>query len=228
MVVLVQKKGRNSSSSDTTVNNREAADFLANPQTAYYLYPFIGRERSASDVAQAYGLPINAVLYRIGRMIKLGLLRQSSQKPRSGRAVKLYRAVADSFYVPLKQTSQVALEDLVTQWARAFEELYAQSFAKQLLALRPDWGLRISRERDGRLMIAPANRPDCFYDYFQENAPTLVEGWFNDLWLDDADAKEFQQELMMLYLRYLGREGKRRFLLRVGMAPLEGRTLPEW
>jgi hypothetical protein len=222
-------KAKNSSKRNMTVDHPDAADFVADPHTAKFLYPFIRQERSAGEAAESYGMSVNAMLYRIQRMQALGLVVQCAERTRAGRAVKLYRATADSFYVPLRSTSKVKLEELVTQWARSFEDAYARAFARRLQDVREEWGIRISREYDGRLIIAPAWQPESFFDYFQENAPTVIEGWFNDLRLDDEDAKNFQQDLMTLYFKYLGREGKRQYLMRVGLAPLgEGETLPTW
>jgi hypothetical protein len=51
----------------------------------------------------------------------------------------------------------------------------------------------------------------------------------DDLRLDDADAKQFQQELATLYMKYLGREGAHRYLVRMALAPMtEGELPAKW
>jgi hypothetical protein len=212
----------------TTVTDPKAAAVLADPRRAMFLYPFVGRERCASDVATAYGLPLNTLMYRLGRLCALGLLEVTRVEPRAGRAIRFYRATADAFFVPLTVLPRRDLPRLVDDWAQSLQAQYLESFAAALEQQPGPWGLRISREGDGRLLVAPAQRPDCFYDYFNDDAPSIIEGWFTDLHLDDADAKQFQQELAALYLRFLGRAGKRRYMLRVALAPMARHVrLPE-
>ncbi len=209
-----------------TVTDAEAAAWLADPARAAFLYPFIGRERSAAEVAKDYGVALNTLGYRIKRMLALGLLMQTRCAARNGRPVRYYRAAADAFFVPIGAAHGHTLESMVDQWAQSLQPLYLQNFVAALRKREGPWGVRISREGDGRLMIAPAQRPECFYDYFNDDAPAIVEGWFTDLQLDDADAKAFQQELAALYFKYLGRKGAQRYLLRVGLAPLLRGELP--
>jgi hypothetical protein len=211
-----------------TVRDPEAADYLSNPLKAVFIYPFIGRARSASEVAREHGVRLNAMAYRIERLQQLGLLRAAGEARRGGRTVKRYRATADAFFVPLSATSLDTLESMIDQWSQSLQPLYLHALARTLGERHRDWGVRISREADDRLMIAPATGEAGFYNYFEPDAPAIVEGWFSDLRLDDADAKALQGELLMLYLKYLGREGQRRYLLRVGMTPMpDGDALPE-
>lgn len=221
-------EGRDSTKPWWTVHDPEAADYLSDPLKAVFIYPFIGRERTAAEVAAEQGVKLNALAYRIGRLTALGLLRQVGTRPREGRAAKVYRATADAFFVPLASTRLENLEAMVDRWSQSLQPMYLRAFARALTAHHPHWGVRISREWNDALMIAPAMRQESFFNYFEPDAPAIVEGWFSDLWLDDADAKAFQGELLALYLKYLGREGRRRYLLRVGMAPLpDGTELPQ-
>jgi hypothetical protein len=226
-------KAPNSTSDDgvrpwMTVHDAEAADYLSNPLKAVFIYPFIGRARSSSDVAAAHGVKLNAMSYRIERLQRLGLLREAGVERRRGRVVRLYRATADAFFVPLAATSLENLESMIDQWAQSLQPMYLHALARTLSDRHPQWGVRISREADDRLLIAPATGEEGFYNYFEPDAPAIIEGWFSDLRLDDGDAKALQGELLMLYLKYLGREGKCRYLLRVGMTPMpDDSALPE-
>jgi hypothetical protein len=226
-------KAPNSTSDDgvrpwMTVHDAEAADYLSNPLKAVFIYPFIGRARSSGDVAAAHGVKLNAMSYRIERLQRLGLLREAGVERRRGRVVTLYRATADAFFVPLAATSLENLESMIDQWAQSLQPMYLHALARTLSDRHRQWGVRISREADDRLLIAPATGEEGFYNYFEPDAPAIIEGWFSDLRLDDGDAKALQGELLMLYLKYLGREGKRRYLLRVGMTPMpDDSALPE-
>lgn len=203
-----------------TVTDPDAAAYLSDPLKAVYIYPFIGVARSAGEVAQRYGVRLNALMYRIGCLQRLGLLQQVGERTRQGKPVRLYRATADAFFVPLASTQLENLEAMVDRWSQSLQPVYLRNFARTLHAHGRGWGVRISREFDGRLMIAPAQGPEAFFDYLQDDAPAIVEGWFADLRLDDTDAKAFQHELLALYIKYYGREGRRRYLMRVGMTPL--------
>jgi hypothetical protein len=213
-----------------TITDRRAASYLSDPCKAAFIYPFIGRSRTAGEVAREQGVPLNKMHYRIERLVALGLLAVEREERRAGRSIKHYRATADAFYVPLEATGFDALEPMIDQWSQCLQPLFLRNFAQALRDRHPTWGVRISRERDGRLLVAPAVREDSFYDYFQEQAPSILEGWFSDLRLDDDDAKAFQHDLMGLYLKYLGRGGRRRYLMRVAMTPLadEGALPPSW
>jgi predicted transcriptional regulator len=209
-----------------TVDDPKAAKFLAAPDRAYFLYPFIGQERSVADVAKQYALATNTVLYRVQSLVKLGLIKETRIERRRGRPVRYYRAIADALFVPLKRTQLADLAAMIDQWSQSLQPLYAESIARTLLDQGGDWGVRISREGNGQLLIAPAQRPEYFYDYFNEDAPAIIEGWF-DFWLDGADAKALQQDLMALYFKYYGRKGATRYLLRVGLTPLPKGALPQ-
>ncbi len=214
--------------------DRVAADYLADPKKAVFIYPFVGRERSAAEVSKAFGVNLNTLCYRIGRLIALGLLQVTRQRSRHGRAVKLYRATADAFFVPLRATGLEGLEAMVDQWSQSLQPIYLRSFADALRAKGRDWGVRISREADGRLMIAPASRPDELFNYFMPDAPAIIEGWFSDFWLDAGEAKALQFDLLQVYLKYAsakpGAADKKRYLLRVGLAPLSNAAVlpPAW
>jgi DNA-binding MarR family transcriptional regulator len=208
----------------------EAAELLSDPLKALYLYPFIGKERTASDVAREYNLTLGKVLYQIKRLVKLGLLRVTRLEPRDGSSVKYYRSTADAFYVPFEATNQASLEDLLNRWSLALQSLFVRSFVRALSDVGPQWGVRISRDINGRLSIMPAARADSDWDYFAPHSPVLLEGWYTDLRLDLADAKAMQQELIALYLKYYGREGAQRYIVRVALAPMaDAQELPpEW
>jgi hypothetical protein len=211
----------------TTITDPAAAAWLCDPCRAVFLYPFIGRERAAAEVAKAYGVALNTLGYRIKRMQALGLLTSTRQQAREGRPVRYYRAVADAFFVPMNEhTPTNTLEKMVDHWSQALQPLFLKNFTAALNQRPGLWGVRISREGDGRLMIAPAQQPEYFYDYFNQEAPSIIEGWLTDLRLDDADAKDFQRDLLKLYLKYMGREGRRRYLLRVALTPLLKGELP--
>jgi hypothetical protein len=226
---LPQMEQTNSGSSSIIckrVSDPKAAEYLSNPNSAVFLYPFIGRERTALEVARAYDIHLNALLYQIKRLLELELLSVVRLEPRKGRAIKIYRATADAFFVPFAATPNITLEAMVNQWSHSLQGVFLKGFASALRGQHPDWGVRISREENGQLLIAPAVEPERFYNYLEPDAPSVLEGWFTDLRLSAADAKSFQRELAELYFRYLMKPGDGRYILRVALAPMNENDLP--
>jgi hypothetical protein len=209
-----------------TVTNPEAAAYLSNPHKAVYLYPFIGKERTASQVALEYHTDLRAYLYQIGRMQRLGLLKHTKTQKRKGSPVKYYRASADAFFVPLSATKLEGLEAMVDAWSQSLQPVFLKSFIAALQATDHNWGVRIARDAFGRLQIAPAANPNAALDLLAPDVPVMLEGWFTDLHLDHADAKAFQHELVQLYLRYLGKSGAQRYIIRMAIAPMDKGALP--
>jgi hypothetical protein len=230
-LTLVEMKQQNSTSfSPLEITNPKAAAYLSNPAKAVFLYPFIGRERSASEVARAYKTDLKAYLYQIERMLKLKLLLQTRTKTRKGSPIKYYRAVSDSFFVALKATPLESLENMLDAWSQSLQPLFLTSFVAALEATGQRWGVRIAREDNGQLLISPASSATTAYNPLEMDAPAVLEGWFTDLRLDHADAKAMQHELVALYLRYLGRGGSQRYIIRMALAPMtsEDELPPAW
>jgi hypothetical protein len=190
------------------------------------LYPFIGRERTALEVANAYQVNLDALLYQIKRLVELELLTVIRHEPRKGRAMKVYRATADAFFVPFSATPNITLEAMVNQWSNSLQSVFLKGFATALRSRHHDWGVRISREITDQIVIAPAIDPEQFYNYLEDTAPSVLEGWFTDLRLSASDAKAFQQDLAALYFRYLMKPGDQRYIVRVALAPMDENDLP--
>jgi hypothetical protein len=212
------------------ITNPKAAAYLCHPGKAVFLYPFIGREHSASEVAREYKIDLKAYLYQIEQMQKLNLLRHTRTQTRKGSPVKYYRAVSNSFFVALKATPLESLESMVDAWSQSLQPLFLSSFVAALEATGQRWGVRIAREENGQLLISPASSPATAYNPLELDAPAVLEGWFTDLRLDPADAKAMQHELVALYLRYLGRGGTQRYIIRMALAPMtnEDDLPPAW
>jgi hypothetical protein len=202
------------------IDDAAAAAYLANPQRAVFLYPFIGRERCASDVARAYNMDLRALLFQIKRMQELDLLCLTRTESRRGSPVKYYRATSDCFFVPFAATNLDSLEAMVDAWSQSLQPVFLRSFTAALESAGAGWGVRIARNADGPLEIRPARSVHEPYNPLEPDAPVIIEGWYTELWLNEADAKSLQLDLAMLYGRYLERRGDRRYIIRMALAPL--------
>ena len=63
---------------------------------------FAGRGRSISEAAKSSGADIRHLHHMVRKLCSVGLLEVVDVRRRPGRPIKLYRAVSDSFYIPLE------------------------------------------------------------------------------------------------------------------------------
>lgn len=110
-----------SSSKVHKVTDPAAVRYLTDIEHLRYLEPFIGVARTVTDVAAQLEVKANSLLYRVNRMVELGLLEVESYRERKGRAVKHYRSTADTFFVPYTATSAVRPEEWLLQWGSRFQ-----------------------------------------------------------------------------------------------------------
>ena len=151
----------------------------------------------------------------------LGLLEVSRIRQRAGRAVRYYRATADSWFIPFDTTSAESLEASVRQrdewWSARLRQAVVRARQEQV----GTWGTRVYRDRRGYLQVQMAVSPDSNWTSLAPYRPAVLAAWRDGLYLDFEDAKELQRELFELLLRYQRKEGAQRYLLRLGLAPLE-------
>jgi hypothetical protein len=108
----------------TTVFNVEdaaVARVFADTRRRHLLLSLVGQERSLQELARAAGMAPNLAHYHVGRLHALGLIRIARRQARSGRPIKHYTAVADSFFVPSHLTSRSHGEKLSAELRAALE-----------------------------------------------------------------------------------------------------------
>jgi DNA-binding transcriptional ArsR family regulator len=88
-------------SSAYRVRNPRAAAAFSNPLRRRLLLLSASRERSLSELASTTGIELKSLHYHVGALAKLGLIIVSGCRARAGRPIKLYRAVAEAFFIPL-------------------------------------------------------------------------------------------------------------------------------
>ena len=204
------------SSSVQTVHDPEAAAILTSLDEMRFLAPFLARDRTVAAVALETGEKANTVFVRVRRFLRLGLLRVVSERPRAGRAVKVYRSSADAYFVPKALAGSVegSGERWMDYWDRLFARALSDAFSEDPL------GVRIYRDEHGVFSTSVARDPHENVTMLEPQAPALFSMFHDDVRLDFEDAKRFQRELHELVQRYVNAGGAQRYALRLNLVPV--------
>ncbi len=204
-----------------TVRDPRQVRLLTDAKSRAFFEPFLARERSVADAAGEVGCKLDTMLYRVGRFQEAGLLTVAREQPRAGRAIKLYRSVADGFFVPLSATPFADLEErlraqLEPQWRRS-----ARAIARWLRTY--GWeGQRFYRDGQGVVWSESARDLSTQFDPEDPAAPALFD-IHGEVALRPSEAKALQLELHRLWQRYRdkaeGRPGQR-YLVQLSFVPL--------
>ena len=203
------------------ITDAAAADLLVNPYSLRQLAPFLGRECTVSQAAGETHAKANTVLSRVRRFMSLGLLRVVREEERKGRAVKVYRSTADIFFVPFEATSAETLETMLQERDAYWERLLRRGVVRARVEDVGTWGTRVYRDAAGRLQVQTAVTPSQNYTLLDPDRPAVLSAWRDSVYLDFADAKALQREMFELLKRYHQKEGAQRYIVRLGMAPVE-------
>ena len=215
------------------VTDPEAANLLSDPAQLELLEPFFRGDVVLGELAKELGVKLNTLLYRVNKLVDLGLVEVVREEPRRGKPVKVYRAAARVFFVPFESTTSVNLGELLGSMTFEGGRLFHREAARALQTLAPSWGLRIVLNEQKQLMAlltdSEGGRRGEFTDsFFGPAAPALFfgEGW---LTLDFATAKEMQRELFELFKRYSDAQkiGEQRYAYRLGLTPVVDASLED-
>ncbi|WP_133161863.1 hypothetical protein [Deinococcus koreensis] len=186
-----------------------------------YLAPFMGREVTLSEAARELGVSLPRLHYQARKLCAEGLVRVLRVERRRRHAVKIYRAVADVFFVPF---ALISSESVAVAMARAdlpWRPLFLRSLEQVWREHPGEWGMQLERTDLGavRATIVPA--PGQQGRLTSPEMPAVaLGGWVTDLMLDFEDAKALQRDLAALLARYEGRRGSGRYLMQLRLAPL--------
>jgi hypothetical protein len=101
------------------------------------------RERNLTELARELGQSLQRLHYHQARLVDCGLLRVSRVKPRRGRPIRYYRAIAEAFVVSLADIDEHVGEKLARE--------LRQSLAKQ--ANRSELSLYYHLDQAGRMRV---------------------------------------------------------------------------
>ena len=201
-----------------TVTDPEQARLLTEPVSKEFFKPFLAHERSAAEAAEMLKAGLNTTLYRIKTLLRAGLLEVTRERPRKGRAVKLYRSVHDAYFVPFHVTPYATLEERL--WVQA-RPIFADLVGAYAAALRDN-------ERYGHHVFIGDNGAVWTSDRLPELTPAGLPLTYSDMsvWLLDEDARSVGLELKNVFERVRGAgtaagDEKRLYTCMVALLPLE-------
>ena len=151
--------GRSPPANALTVNDPDQARLLTDPVSKNYLKPFLGQELSVSEAADIYGCSLNAMLYRVRTFVEAGLLEVARTQKRKGRPIKVYRTVADAFFIPFAATEFTDLEERYRKQFLPVMHAAARGLATAHRS-SPDWGEYLFRSEDGTVWTTPNTAVD--------------------------------------------------------------------
>lgn len=180
-----------------TVRSEKAAAVFSD-QRRRLVFELARSERALKDLADATGMSLPLLTYHVRRLIALGLVREQRKTRRAGRPVRLYRAVAEAFFVPAALAPPPD-EHLSAELGTALAET------------------RENHSDGGVYYFLDQGRPVMRRAAARKGPPAL------DLWrmaaLSEADARELASEMERLLARYTGGARGKTYLIRVAMAP---------
>ncbi len=204
------------------VTDPRAAAFLTDPETSLYLKPFLGTAGvTVGEAAQQLGVPATRFYHRVVRMKRLGLLEVSGTLPRRGRALKLYRATAERFFVPFSHTSAEDLAAFVRHidalWYSQLVEGLVQAWTDEADA--PHWGLNITKSDEGLLLFGFSRNSKLHHDGALYSASGVIYLWDTRFNLSEEDVHALHGELKEVLTRYRDKRSGPRQVLRLALAP---------
>ncbi len=210
-----------SGSAPERVDDPAAAKLLTDPTYRSVLGAFLGRERSASEAALELRLGLDATLYRIRRLHRVGLLELVGERARAGRAVKRYRARHQAWFVPFEALPYADLEETFLELHVAHARRLARAAARALV--RAPWaGYRIERDAEGRLSMYGVRGDGSGFG--RAGGDAGVTDAMLDLRLAPEDARRLNAEIAALIERYAAlhqRVGPVNRLLLVASVPVD-------
>lgn len=132
------------------VTDPAQAAILTDPHRVQFLLPFLGREKTVSQAAAEVVVTPNSLLYRVRRMVGAGLLQVVEERPRGGRAIKVYRSSHDGYRVPMSAMRYDDLRHRVDTYGRRMFTDLASAYTAALLDA-PHHDRVVTRNRDGEV-----------------------------------------------------------------------------
>lgn len=206
------------------VESLDMAHALVEPQTQKLLSSFMTQEQNIKVVADELDLTLNQTLYRVRRLVRLGLLQVTREEKRKGRAIKYYQAIAERFFIPYSSSPFNSIEEWLLEDNKEREKQMVRYIVKAGLSYANEkgfreFGKRVFFRKDGIFETDFAYSPSQEADMTEMDAPA-VSHYFLETTLTPSEAKSLQLEINKLVQNFEKRGQGQRYLLRLGLAPL--------
>lgn len=175
------------------IADAQQARLLLDPAILTLVHALMREALSAAETAEKLGLSLRRACTLLGKLHRAGIAEVVQERPRAGRAVKVY-AVYPLWRVPFEFTQAASLEELMWQDLGHYHRRLNSLLAQQMEAHSPTWDFWLS---PGRLYPAPQDgSPDLF------GSPEPIHCMIGGLMLRDEDAREFKRRLLALQYEY--------------------------
>lgn len=188
------------------VTQLEVSRVLVDRRNLDVLAPFFGAPRSVGEAAEVSGRPLKYVFQKVRRFVALELLVETHRVPRRGRAVRLYRVTAESFFIP---SSALPVELILSRT----EALYQRWLVDNLMAawLRSEDGSTGEPQGLGVWVAPVPGGHVSIYGGFGDGTPWPAQGGvpltrWSRLKLPPEEAVALVSELSALLGRYRERQ----------------------
>lgn len=211
-----------------TIDAEPAARLLTNPEEAYWITPFLGRETTIKTASLELELPMLVMYRAVKRLQQLGLLCITHTQARKGRAVHHYRSSSDAYFVPYSAAPEGTLENLLENserpWRSAVVGSLARSFREAQANSQLELGLRLYRCQGRVFFIHALGAGDTgtlglTQSFLAPHAPAIRNEWVM-LHLSFSRAKELQQRMADLLNEYKNDDAGTSYSAAVTLAPM--------
>ena len=183
------------------------------------LAPFMGQERTVSQVAVLLNLSTPATCKVTQRFLNLGLLRETRREARAGRALRYYRAPS-AYFTPF---TILSMEQIGQHNRAAHLERFERNFARAVHRdLHGGWGALTQVMPSGEPFYDIATQGGVRWNPLDDSSPVILSGW-NLVTLPPAEARALQREITAVVVPYLNRQvAGKTYLLGVFLTPDNG------
>lgn len=187
------------------VQTEHQAYLLENPDISNFFTPFLAREQTVTGAARELDCKVNAMHYRVRTFLGAGLLKIVREEKRAGLPVKVYRSVADAFFIPFELSRHADRETHMTERYESILHQIAKATMKQERQ-RGRVGQCLFRDTTGDVMsfggVELPNSHDVLFNVDDPYQPVNADRMGN-IFLTEVEARTLQHELDSLFQRYL-------------------------
>ena len=207
-------------SSYAEITEAAAVKVLMDRNQVQLLRPFFAEAVTLTQAATQLELPLQFLLRKVQRFVKLGLLNIVKEEARKGRSVKYYQTPAALLYVPASYVDIGAL-------LRRSENFWHGKLVDGLLNVwqtrgQEGLGIQIHPNDIGGVRISMATQPGEMFHAANTQDQNVLNSWLR-LHLTAEDAAALKKDMTALIESYSAKHiagAKATYIARLALAPL--------